>query len=446
MSDALSIFRAADEAPDAPAWIDAQGVTTFRGLADEARRFLPALAALGPEARVALTATPERASVVRLLAALELGVPVALLHPRWAEIERTRARAAVEAVDLDALAPCDAPTPRAARASDAVLVFTSGTTGVPRAARLSRAALIASAQASAEVLGEADDDRWLLAMPLAHVGGLSIVLRALRARRPVIATRPDTIASAARAHRASLLSVVPTMLERLLAEPPPESLRRVLVGGAACPEPLRQRALAAGWPVRTTYGLTETCAQVATQRGPTDGGVGPLLPRVELEVRHERLFVRGPTLFSGFWGEPSPLDDRGFYDTGDFGHLDGRGHLHLLGRRTDLIVSGGENVYPAEVERVLEALPGITAACVFGIPDAQWGSTVAAALVAEPRPSSAELAAHLDRYLARYKHPRRVAFVEALATAPSGKLDRRRTAEIANDLLSPMPARGANTV
>lgn len=434
----FSVLDAAEEQPDALAWIDDEGPWTFRALAAAVRPFVGPLAALPPGTTASLLATPSRPTVVRLLAAIEAGVPVALLHPRWTEHERARAAAAARvSLPLESVRPApDTPRRAAVPAQRPLaLVFTSGTTGAPRPAILSHGALQAAAEASAAVLGWQPDDRWLLAMPLAHVGGLSILLRCLLARRPVVAARPEQVIASASRHGATLVSLVPTVLERLLAEPPPPSLRIALVGGAACPEPLRRRALSAGWPVRTTYGLTELCAQVATQRTRDDGGVGPPLPGVDLELRAERLFVRGPSLFSGFLGEPSPLDSQGFLDTGDFGRLDARGHLHLLGRRTDLIVTGGENVYPLEVEQVLERIPGIEAACVFGVPDPRWGSVVSAALVAPDRPEEAAVCIHLDTYLARYKQPRALAWLDRLEVAPSGKLDRAATARQAAPLL-----------
>lgn len=436
----FSVLEAAAEAPGAPAWIDEEGVLDFRALAAAVTPLLGGLRALPASACLSLVASPERGSLVRLLAAIEAGVPVALLHPRWTEHERQRAAAAAGVTGaLEALGPARASLHR--RPIDPerplALVFTSGTTGRPRAAQLSHRALAAAVEASAAVLGWQDEDRWLLAMPLAHVGGLSIVLRCLAARRPIVAARPDTLVASAERHRATLVSLVPTVLARLLDGPPPPALRCALVGGAACPEPLRRRALAAGWPVRTTYGLTEMCAQVATQRSSEDSGVGPPLPGVDLALRGERLLVRGPSLFSGFSGEPSPLDAQGFYDTGDFARLDPGGSLHLLGRRTDLVVTGGENVYPLEVEQVLERAPGIEAACVFGVPDPRWGSAVAAALVAPDRPSAEALRGHLDTYLARYKHPRQVAWLERLPSTAAGKLDRAEAARLAAPHLSP---------
>jgi O-succinylbenzoic acid--CoA ligase len=233
---------------------------------------------------------------------------------------------------------------------------------------------------------------------------------------------------------------------------PPASLRVVLLGGARAPEPLLDRAQAAGWPVLATYGLTEACSQVATQRpdkdgrGPSgDAGCGPPLPGMELRSAGVvtgaasagaptagEILLRGPSLFSGYLQlegaslrfERAVFDACGFFATGDIGLLDDRGCLHVLDRRTDLIVSGGENVYPAEVEQVLERCPGIAVACVLGVEDEEWGHVVAAAVVA-PRGPVDETVLHqsLDT-LAPFKRPRRIVYLADLPLLPNGKPDR----------------------
>lgn len=440
--DRFSVLRAAEETPHGIALIDDEGELDYRGLAREVYRYLPDLSELPAEAVVSLTPRLDRLSVVKVCAAIEAGVTLALFHPRWSSRE---VRVAVEqvrpALALESLAPSNGLCgPRAIDVNRELgLIFTSGTTGTPRAARLSRRALLAAAVASAERLGWTDDDRWLLAMPLAHVGGLSIVLRCLHARRPIVLHEGPIEAGAligtVTRHAATLASLVPTMLGRWLElEGDPTHLRALLLGGAACPAPLLQRGIARGLPLRPTYGLTEMCAQVATL--PFDArsggdGVGPPLPLVELDLRDERIFVRGPSLFDGFVAKPPPFDALGFYDTGDHGRLDAHGHLHLFGRRSDLIVSGGENVYPAEVEGVLEGIPGIASACVFGLLDPTWGHLVCAACVSADPPAESEIRRALDENLAGFKHPRRLAWVESLVIAPSGKLDRRATAALA---------------
>jgi O-succinylbenzoic acid--CoA ligase len=363
-------------------------------------------------------------AVVTLYALLELRVPALLLHPRLAGAERAA---------LVALAARLGPIPHE---DAAAVVFTSGTSGEPRGVVLTRTAFVASARASAANLGWRDDDCWLACMTTAHVGGLSILTRCLAARRAVaLEPRFDAAMFAAWIddHRATLASVVPTMLARALDANPtwnaPAHLRAILVGGAAAPAPLLARAAERRLPLVTTYGSTETCSHVAATRYDNryalrDDAAGEPLPGVEIRVVDGRIHVRGAMLMAGYWDAPA-LAPHAWFDTGDAGFLDARGALHVLGRGCDVIVTGGENVHPAEVERVLQSVPGVAAAGVFGVADDVWGETVAAALVIEGEaPSDAALVAHVDARLARYKRPRRVCIVGALPQTRAGKLDR----------------------
>ena len=372
-----------------------------------------------------LVAASDPATVVTLLALLELRVPALLLHPRQVDAER------------DALIADAARAGRALPADAAAIIHTSGTTGTPRAAVLTRGALVASAQASAANLGWQQDDRWLACMPLARVGGLSILTRCLAARRAVVlAPGFDAAAFPALvdAERVTLASLVPTMLARVLdAQPdwmPPAHLRAVLVGGAQAPARLLERAASRRVPVVVTYGMTETCSQVAAtpygeRYAAAACGAGRPLDGVELRVVDGRIEVRGPMRMAGYWGEP-PLAAQDWFDTGDMGAYDARGFLHVHARRGDLIVTGGENVYPAEVERELERCPGIDEAAVFGLPDVTWGETVAAALVVDPAraPRDDELAAWIRTRLATHKRPRHICRVGRLPHTGAGKLDR----------------------
>ena len=315
-------------------------------------------------------------------------------------------------------------------------MYTSGTTGQARGAVLTRASLVASARASAANMGWQPDDCWLLAMPIARVGGLSILTRCLIARRAV-ALAPSFDAALVptwiEQWRTTLASMVPTMLalvfERFPDWRPPPFLRAIQVGGAEAPPRLLKEAAQRKVPVVLTYGCTETCSQVVVtpydeRFNPAQGGAGRPLPGAEVRVVDGRIEVRGPMRMAGYLGA-EPLAADAWFDTGDVGMLDARGGLHVRARRADLIVSGGENVYPAEVERVLEACHGIRAAAVFGVPDETWGQIVAAAFIADGTPpSDAELSAFLDHHLAQHKRPRRIAFVSQLPQTGAGKLDR----------------------
>jgi len=435
VNDPLSITAAARDAPAATALHVGRERYTFAQLADlvQARR-----ADLGPELvpgrPVPLVGRNTLERVIALYTLLEARVPVLLLHPKLTTAERAAEIAATE---------------RAAgtlAADAAVIMYTSGTTGQARGAVLTRAALLASAQASAANMGWEPDDCWLLAMPIARVGGLSILTRSLIARRAV-ALAPSFDAALVPAWieqwRTTLASMVPTMLalvfERFPDWRPPPFLRAIQVGGAEAPPRLLKEAARRKVPVVLTYGCTETCSQVVVtpyeQRfNPAPGGAGRPLPGAEVRVVDGRIEVRGPMRMAGYLGA-APLAADAWFDTGDVGMFDAHGGLHVRARRADLIVSGGENVYPAEVERVLEACRGIRAAAVFGVPDETWGQLVAAAFVADGTPpTDDELVAFLDHHLARHKRPRRIAFVPQLPQTGAGKLDRPALAALTGQL------------
>ncbi|MEJ2481770.1 MAG: fatty acid--CoA ligase family protein [Gemmatimonadota bacterium] len=428
---ALSVRAAARESPDGLALIAADGTRwTWRQLAAEVQQLSTGAGDDShPDRRVRiLDATPSPETVFRILAAIEDRVPFAPLDPRSPPGE-TRARRGLLARESEAMA----------------ILFTSGSTGNPRAVELSRSAFVASARASAGRLGWRDGDRWLCVLPLAHVGGLSILTRCLAARRAIVlADRFDAEATADLVEReqVTLASLVPTMLARLFdlgdrraVNSRLASLRAVLVGGAAAPDALWEESAGRGMPVLETWGMTETCSQVATAR--PNGDPRALVPLDGWEVRcvEGHLEVRGEALFSRYLeqdGARRPVDEDGWFRTGDTGRIDPDGSVTVLGRADGRIVSGGENVEPAEVERFLESLPGIRRAVVLGIPDPEWGETVAAALERVPGhggdPSGAdpELEGVIRAGLAPWKRPRRVVWLDRFPETASGKVDRAR--------------------
>lgn len=444
MSDALSIFAAAREAGRRLALRTQAGDFTFAELADLAQA---RIAMLG---RVARDTVPYPVigsntieTVVTLYALLERRVPALLVHPRLTEPERERLLAGARRL-------------RTVPAPDiAAVVHTSGTTGTPRAALLGRAAFLASAEASAANLGWQDDDCWFLTMPLAHVGGFSILTRCLMARRCVALEShfdADAFPSIVAQRGVTLVSLVPTMLTRVLdAHPewsPAPKLRAILLGGAAASARLLGRSRRRGLPILVSYGMTETCSQITTtpyaaRFDPARECVGAALPGMEVRVRAEQIEVRGSTLMHGYWGE-APLAEGAWFPTGDLGAIDADGRLRIHARRQDLIVTGGENVYPVEVEEVLESIPGVRAAAVFGVPDETWGQIVAAVLVGDPDvATTARIAQRVDAQLAPHKHPRRLCFVPELPQTRGGKLDRPALAAFA-DRLRPLPPRPAD--
>jgi O-succinylbenzoic acid--CoA ligase len=401
---------------------------------------------------------------------LELGVPLVPLNPRLTAPERAHLVSASDAqctVDPGALGPGDPGSPDwhspvVPDAHPLAWVPSSGSTGRPKLVELSRGAFLALCRADAERIPARPNDRTLSCLPLSHVGGLSVVLRALSARRCCVAFRAGSggllasVAELARcliAERITLLSLVPAVLSRLLREAPEIAsqapLRAILLGGQACSAELFAQARERSLPVLTSYGLTETCSQVSTLSFPPPAsvpvkhgvvGVGFPLPGVQIRVVHGLIEVRGPTLFSGYLGQAPPFDDEGFFNTGDRGEFDPELGLFVFGRASELIITGGENIDPSEVEHALLACEGVEAAMVFGVPDPLFGERVAAALElrADASWNEAALFSALDRRLASFKQPRALCRFERLPRLSSGKLDRARIRAQAVPQLQPI--------
>jgi o-succinylbenzoate---CoA ligase len=324
------------------------------------------------------------------------------------------------------------------------IIYTSGTTGQPKGALLTYGNYWWSAVGSALNLGTHADDRWLAVLPLFHVGGLSILVRAAIYGIPVVLHRafdPAAVNRAIDEHGVTIISVVSTMLQRMLEErgnrPWPSALRCVLLGGGPAPQPLLEACAERGVPVVQTYGLTETASQVATL-APADalrklGSAGqPLLP-TELRIASSsagevgEILVRGPTVMRGYINRPEQTAlalRNGWLHTGDLGYLDDEGYLYVVSRRHDLIISGGENIYPAEIESVLLAHLSVEEAAVVGLPDAGWGHVPMAAVKLRVGmiASEAELIDFCRERLAGYKVPKLVRFVATLPRNAAGKL------------------------
>jgi o-succinylbenzoate---CoA ligase len=313
-----------------------------------------------------------------------------------------------------------------------VVIHTSGTTSAPRPVALSYGNLLWSALGSGVALGVDPDERWLCALPLSHVGGLSILVRsAIYATSAVVHERfeTDRVLAALSAGEVTLVSLVATTLTRLLdaglGRPP--ALRCALTGGGPVPAALLERAHAGGVPVSLTYGLTESASQVTTTplaaigRGPSAGGPALFCTEVRIAADQE-ILVRSPTLAAG------TVAADGWLHTGDLGSLDEHACLSVTGRKADTIISGGENVAPAEVEATLEAHPRVLEAAVLGRPDERWGEAVTAIVVAREGPALdlGELHAHCTAALAPYKVPKQIIVSrKRLPRTPSGKLLRR---------------------
>jgi acyl-CoA synthetase (AMP-forming)/AMP-acid ligase II len=425
MDTALSVSAAAAECPDALAVRTDSGDITYRELDRLVRAKRARLVRPAPGRPYLLDAVCELETFLTVYALWEEGIPVLLMQPGMTAAERSMLLA-----DIDAIKE---PLP----ADTAVVIFTSGTTGRPKPAMLSRSALIASARSNARNLTLGPGDIWLMSISCARIGGLSILSRSLLARSAIATARhftPETFIKTLRDKQVTLASIVPTMLVKALdAAPdwgPPPSLRSILVGGASASDALLKRARQRGFPIMTTYGMTETASNVVTtpyeERFEGAVGSGKCNADTAIKIIDGSIWVKGPMTMSGYWGHSShPVD--AWFETGDIGRFDENGYLHVEARRSDLIVSGGNNVYPVEVENALEEIEGIEHALVVGLPDDTWGAIVTALLVAsdDTPVDKYTLIAALRTRLSGYKCPRRIAWVKELPLRPGGKPDRR---------------------
>ncbi len=340
------------------------------------------------------------------------------------------------------------------REETALLLFTSGTTGQPKCVRLTPGNLVASASGSAFRLGVAPGDRWLDCLPIYHMGGFAPLVRCPLYGTTLLVQRgfdAGRTADAMADHEATGVSLVPTQLRRLLEDGwrPPASLETVLLGGAPAGADLVERALEAGVPVYPTYGLTEAASQVATATPDIarehPESVGHPLVVTEVTVVDDgvpvetggtgELVVDGPTVTPGYLDDGRTAEAFGEYGlhTGDIGYCDADGRLWVLGRTDDTIVTGGENVHPAEVEPVLTGHPDVTDAAVVGVPDEEWGERVGAVVVAADDLTPDDLRGFARERLAGYKVPRAINVATELPRTPSGTVDRDSVQDMLDD-------------
>ena len=298
-------------------------------------------------------------------------------------------------------------------AGDALVMATSGSTGDPKGAILTHAAIEANAMATSSALAvDPSTDRWLACLPLAHVGGLAVVVRALLADTPLeVHDGFDAAAVEAAARQgATLTSLVPTALARI----DPSDFRAILLGGSAMPAQRPANTVA-------TYGMTETFSGVVYEGWPLEG--------VELRIRNDEVQLRCPMLLRCYRDGTDPRTGDGWFPTGDAGALSDKGQLSVFGRIDDMISTGGENVWPVAVERILADLPDISEVAVVGRPDPDWGHAVTAVIVPADPAQPPELEALRDAvkaHLPAYCAPQAREVVKALPQTPLGKTQRWR--------------------
>lgn len=488
----MLLEMAAEGAPDRVALGSRADGLTYAGLKERVRRaagWLEAQGAVERLERVGLVDTNSPAVPILLLAAATAGVPFAPINYREddAKLRAVAARTAPSVLVVDPAvaerlddtsgvrtvgraefleAVAGAEPIRGAAASDpeavAVLLFTSGTTGEPKAAVLRHRHLATYIITTVEFMGAGEDECALVSVPPYHVAGISAVLSSLYAGRRLVQLEsfdPEAWVELAREENVTHAMVVPTMLGRILDVLEEEgkglpSLRHLSYGGGRMPVPVIERALAALPEVAfvNAYGLTETSSTIAIL-GPEDhraateaddpavrarlGSVGRPLPTVALEVRdeagrvlgpgeHGEIFVSGEQVAGEYLGRGAALVD-GWFPTRDGGHLDEGGFLFVDGRLDDVIVRGGENMSPGEIEEVLARHPAVDQVAVVGLPDPEWGERVVAAVVLAPGAvaGEAELQEWVRQRLRSSRTPERVEFRPALPYTETGKLLRR---------------------
>lgn len=419
-----SVASHAHRQPDAPALIHPDLSWSWAELHAQSQAARARLETQPAGNRIVIPARPAELIPV-LVVAPSTGVCVVPLDPHLPPSEAA-------AREQRAVA-CTGPSP-------GVLVFTSGTTGPARAARLPMSALLTSARRVNETLDLRVGDAWLSALPLAHVGGLSVVLRCVLAGATMLLSDrfdPEHAADALAAGATHASFVARTLEKTLQALSPSSPLRcrAAMVGGGPCPTALLERAHDRGLPVVTTWGLTEACATVTLHRAgecpDADGSAGWPLPGSSIRVSSPTpdgagvIEVSGPTLMEGYDDvEDQPITD-GWLRTGDIGRIEPDGRLVVLDRRRDLIVSGGENVSPARVEALLGEHPAVDEVAVVGLPDPSWGQRVVAAVRLGSDAELNEIAEWACDRLTPAERPRElVAWPEPLPRTTAGKLRR----------------------
>jgi acyl-CoA synthetase (AMP-forming)/AMP-acid ligase II len=387
------------------------------------------------------------------------------LSPKGAHVVRTRATFVAEAEDaMDGAISTEDPED-----GIAVQLFTSGTTAAPKAALLRHSNLVSYILATVEFGSASAEEAALVSVPPYHIAGIAALLSSVYAMRRIVllpAFEPDAWLALAAAEKISNAFLVPTMLSRIIARMDAgatnslSALRSIAYGGGRMPVELIERALQLlpDTGFTNAYGLTETSSTIAllgpeehrAAQGSSDpnvrarlGSVGRPLPTVQIEIRDDEgkllptgergeIYVRGDQV-SGEYRERSALDSQGWFPTRDAGWMDADGYLFLAGRADDVIVRGGENISPGEIEDVLLAHPVIADAAAVGVPSVEWGEAVGIAIVARPNqplPSHDELRALIRARLRSSRVPERIVVLDALPYNEMGKLLRREVRKL----------------
>ncbi|MES5820891.1 AMP-binding protein [Streptomyces sp. RG80] len=467
------LMASAAEAGSRPALVFTDRSWTYAELDLAIRRTVARLDAFGVRRgdRVVMQGAARPEALVTMFAVTRMGAVLVPVHPQLTAgelaviCEETAPRAVVaeagfaadvltwDVLHVDdnvASAPLTETPPPPAADDVAIIAFTSGTSGRPKGVALTHDNLRWSMVNGLSGLPVGPDDVALISTPLAHVAVLGGLPQYTWARRGTVVLAPkfdpDLFIDLVRDHRVTCAFAVPAMAALLARHPrfPSEDLdglRWLLSGGAPAQTATRERLHERGIAVADSYGLTETCAGVTYSALDTTATAGHPAPHVELLVVDPsgspapvgtagEIWVRGPSVASAYWtaaGTRPVTDAEGWFRTGDRGLFDSEGQLAVAGRVKDTIITGGENVDPAEVENALTDFPGVVEVAVSGTPDPVWGELVTAFLVTDAgEPTLDDIRAHLDGRLSRHKWPRRLCVVPALPRGATGKLQRQR--------------------
>ena len=462
---ALSIYSAEKDSPESLAIVYDDQFITFSALAQEVRNaqrnleYLLDIDESGNYHRcIAVVARSDFASIVIISAILEMGLVPCFLHHRWLDsykLEIARSMQAIAIIDTEQKNWIKKLEVSGSVVSDLdfAIFFTSGTTSKPKAVRISLDSIFAAAEANTKNLGWSSKDRWLLNLPMAHVGGFSIFFRTRISRTAMVLWPsqvekkfvPAVVEDIIVRYSVTLLSMVPTMMARIASERirAPSSVRALLLGGAAAGRELVSTARQLGWPILTTYGMTETLGQISTQPLSKlhllmDGedilsDVGYTLEGCEVQIREGQIWVNSRSMMLGYllfdevnkrYLSEKTLEWDNWLPTRDLGEILSDGRLLVTGRMTDLIISGGENISPSRIEQWFLNSRLISDVVVCGVEDNEWGQRVAMAVSLQDEDSFIEIRRRIG-LLNPIERPYYVWVTNQLPKLSSGKVDRR---------------------